>query len=487
MAVATPPVRRELTAMRRFRCSRPMAFALADGVVSRDTTVFDYGCGHGADLQHLKRSRIKASGWDPAHRRDGKVVAADVVNLGYVLNVIEDPVERARTLTKAFSLARHALVVSVRVDNAIEDATEFGDGVLTGKQTFQKIYTQPEFRHYIETTLSRPAHSVALGIAYVFVDVDAEARYLANRSFTRRLEYRTDLIEEFSKNRTAKRFVALANELGRVPLPAEFTHYSKLLEAFGSAQRVERLTLRHIDRNRFEGSRTQRRDDILTFFAVLRLRGMRPPPFSQLPASVQSDVKVIWRSHSAAVEEGDRFLFSLGSPEAVRAACQESRVGKLLPEDLYVHKSAEEDLPPLLRVIVFAASQVVGDVGYDVVKISCHGRSVSFLSYPTFDTDGHPALARSVRVFLPKADYTIRDYSKSENPPILHRKETFVRPDYATFDAFAKLTSEEEKAGLLSNSEIGFQRSWRALLDSRGLSVVGHDLQEHRSNSRNDT
>jgi hypothetical protein len=44
---------------------------------------------------------------------------------------------------------------------------------------------------------------------------------------------------------------------------------------------------------------------------------------------------------------------------------------------------------------------------------------------------------------LPRASYTIRDYSESENPPILHRKETFVDPLYPEYGMFAELTGQD--------------------------------------------
>jgi hypothetical protein len=40
-----------------------------------------------------------------------------------------------------------------------------------------------------------------------------------------------------------------------------------------------------------------------------------------------------------------------------------------------------------------------------------------------------------------------RDYSDTENPFILHRKETFVTPDYPRYQQFAALTRPEEALG----------------------------------------
>jgi hypothetical protein len=61
----------------------------------------------------------------------------DVVNLDYVINVIEDPAERAATMEASLGLARRLLVVSAQVLRSGRDATplEFGRGVRTGRGT----------------------------------------------------------------------------------------------------------------------------------------------------------------------------------------------------------------------------------------------------------------------------------------------------------------------------------------------------------------
>jgi DNA phosphorothioation-associated putative methyltransferase len=447
-------------------------------LITKDQQVFDYGCGHGEDIRYLKSRKIAAVGWDPSHLPKGKLQDADVVNLGYVLNVIEDPIERSETLRKAFSLSRRVLIVGVRVDHMVGDLAEFGDGVLTTRNTFQKIYTQAELRSYLESILQRRAHTGGLGIAYVFKDAEAEARYVASQAFRRRLEYRTDIIDSFAADAIAKRFVRQANKIGRLPLPEEFRDYAKLLARFGSPQRIVRLALRLIDHKTFEGSRAQRREDILTYLAMIRLQALKVPPLRALSADIQADIKALWGDLRSAVTEADEFLFSIGQPERVQAAATSASLGKLVADDLYVHRSAEDDLPPLLRLVAFAGRQIVGDCGYNLVKFSVDGRKVSFLSYEHFDEDPHPALRFGIRVYLPKTAYQIRDYRGSVNPPILHRKDTFVASDYPYWERFRKLTLEEESHGLLSQPGIGYKREWERLLEERGLVIHEHTIQQ---------
>jgi hypothetical protein len=104
-----PKIERHRTAMKRYSLSRPLALAMSHHLISPSSKVLDYGCGRGADIRLLQKAGIPASGWDPHFRPDDPLLPADCVNLGYVLNVIEDPAERAATLHNAFQLAEKVL------------------------------------------------------------------------------------------------------------------------------------------------------------------------------------------------------------------------------------------------------------------------------------------------------------------------------------------------------------------------------------------
>ncbi|WP_255447816.1 DNA phosphorothioation-associated putative methyltransferase [Picosynechococcus sp. PCC 11901] len=105
-------------------------------------TFFDYGCGHGEDLKFVAEKGFSAQGWDPFYKPDNEKSPADVVNLGYVINVIENPAERREALVKAWLLTQRILVVSAQV--LIADGgygqVAYGDGVITSRNTFQKYY-----------------------------------------------------------------------------------------------------------------------------------------------------------------------------------------------------------------------------------------------------------------------------------------------------------------------------------------------------------
>ena len=54
----------------------------------------------GKDVELLTAEGVACSGWDPAYRPDTPLAETNVVNLGYVINVIEDPEETRRHTTK---------------------------------------------------------------------------------------------------------------------------------------------------------------------------------------------------------------------------------------------------------------------------------------------------------------------------------------------------------------------------------------------------
>ena len=112
--MAAPTIERHRTAITRTDLSRPVRLALEDGLITRETSVFDYGCGRGTDILHLQHREIACQGWDPAYFPDNERTPADIVNLGYVVNVIENPRERTDALRRAWALARKVLIVSAR-------------------------------------------------------------------------------------------------------------------------------------------------------------------------------------------------------------------------------------------------------------------------------------------------------------------------------------------------------------------------------------
>jgi hypothetical protein len=117
------------------------------------TTFFDYGCGQGSDVRGLQGLGHDADGWDPVYRSEVPKQEADIVNLGYVLNVIEDPAERLEALVDAFRHAKRLLVLGHKRDGGYMGAVLWR--ALTRANTFQK-FEQQELQQYIEDAPMSP-------------------------------------------------------------------------------------------------------------------------------------------------------------------------------------------------------------------------------------------------------------------------------------------------------------------------------------------
>jgi DNA phosphorothioation-associated putative methyltransferase len=469
-------IERHKTALHRVALSRPLATALGDGLIIKSRTIFDYGCGRGADIKLLDRRGHKISGWDPHFHPEGIRAKADIVNLGYVLNVIEDPDERRETLKEAFNLAQKLLIVAVRVDRSLQSDIEHEDGIVSSIKTFQKLYSQSEFKEYVESILGVKPQTASIGVVYIFKDEELCTEFVARRSYGSTGVVQLDLIDEFGKDRTAKQFIKKTEELGRYPLALEFAKIDELIDFYGSVDRVYKYAAFYLDLKRLDLVKKDRRSDVLTFLASLRLRGMTLPKVSSLPANVRADIKAIWPSYTDAKADAMSFLYSLGDRESVAAAIKGFPYGKKLPEDFYVHASLENELPALVRLVIFAAKNIIGATQYNVLKIRVSGRAVSFMQYENFDHDPHPKLKHSVIAYLPKSDYSIRSYQDSKNRPILHRKDAFVSEEYPLYERFRHLTLEEEKLGVLGLPNIGYEEKWEDLLKSRKLKIQEHNI-----------
>jgi len=471
---------RHKTAIHRGDLSRPVKAALSDGLLVPATTLFDYGCGRGQDLQILAGQGIRCNGWDPAFRPDTPMQPADVVNLGFVLNVIEDVDERSWTLRRAWQLTRRLLIVSAQVKEAGRGivASPFGDGLLTGRGTFQKFYGQSELRSYIEAELKTEAVPASLGIFYVFRDGALRQQFISNR-FRRRVAAPRKRISEVrfeEHKKLLEAFMATIADLARLPEEDEFTRSAEVVAEFGSLKRGFALIRRVTGDEEWEAIRQRRLEDMQVYLALARFR--KRPQFGQLPISLQRDVRAFFGAYTKACQQADELLFRVGDAKAIDDACQRSTMGKLLPDDLYVHRTALDSLGPLLRIYEGCGRAFLGEVeGANIIKIHRRTGKLSYLIYPDFETNPHPELLRSVRVNLRTRQIDSNDYSQSANPPVLHRKETFLRPDDPLREKFTRLTKQEIRNGLLDDpSSIGTRDGWSKRLKERGFALRGHRL-----------
>ncbi len=473
-------VARHRTAINRTEPSRPVRIALEDGLITRETSVFDYGCGRGDDLRLLQSRGIRCEGWDPAYSPQNERTPADIVNLGYVVNVIEDPVERATVLRSAWALARKLLMVSARltVEADGRSQTSYEDGCLTRLGTFQKYFEQRELREWIDQSLGVSSVPAAPGIFYVFRNPDLQQSFVASR-YRRQAaaprQRQSDLLFEQHKA-LFEPLIAFLTARGRLPDESELPQAPAICQAVGSLNRAFGIIRRVTGDEAWKRIQDERSQDLLMYFALSRFDSR--PRFSQLPRDLQLDVRAFFSTYSRACDAADKLLFSAGDSRKVDEACRTSPVGKLTPAALYIHVSALSHLPSILRVYEGCARAYIGAVeGANIVKLHRGSPQMSYLSYPEFERDPHPAVAASLVVPLQTFRIRYYGYKDSKNPPILHRKEEFLPPDHLLRSKFARLTRQEEKWELYESPEtIGTREGWEKVLAERGARLSGHRL-----------
>jgi len=479
-------IERHRAAIARTELSRPVRLALEAGFFSPDTTFFDYGCGYGGDVQRLTEKSFLSAGWDPYYCPNTEPIPADIVNLGYVINVIENPAERRTALIAAWELTRQVLIVSAQViiRNRGSLQLAYSDGIVTCRNTFQKYYEQEELKTYIDQVLNVDAIPVSLGIYFVFRDDEQRETFRASRfrsrATTPRIRTPSQRFEDYQELLTP--LMAFITERGRLPVKGELIQEAELLAEFRSYRRAFKVILQATDKEEWEAIAQKRRQEILVYLAFHEFS--QRPKYKDLSPTLRQDIKALCDNYQNACDEAEDMLFSLGDPGAIAKYCQQSPIGKKLPNALYVHISCLDRLHPLLRLYEACASRTIGRMEEaTLIKFHAHKPKISYLFYPDFDSDPHPALHTSMQIDLQDLHVTYQDYDNSPNPPILHRKETFVTPEYPLYDKFAKLTQQEEKWGLLDETRtIGTRKGWEKCLATNCA-----EIRSHRVGWRKDT
>jgi len=141
-------IERHRAAMRRTKYSRPLETAIANGILKPGQTFLDYGCGYGDDVSLLGQAGYEAVGYDPYYFPDTQLDPADVVQLSFVLGVIENPGERLEVLQKCWELTKQSLVVANQIQHT-SGQVKFADGYLTKRNTFEWFPPQAELAQYL--------------------------------------------------------------------------------------------------------------------------------------------------------------------------------------------------------------------------------------------------------------------------------------------------------------------------------------------------
>lgn len=470
-------VLRHLTALSRNTLSAPVQILIGHGLVNDQVTVFDYGCGRGDDLKALESIGIRCAGWDPHYAQDKPLIASDIVNLGFVVNVIEDPAERVDAIQSAFALASTVMVVSVMLYTSDRPGKPYRDGFLTARNTFQKYFSQDEIKDYLENVLNHDPIMVGPGIALVFKDKAAEQRFLVSRykssNVARRLlsarlnprqprTPRTPKVRPLRFTKAEREFLELRPtldslweltlDLGRFPEPHEVPQLTEILENI-SLTRAFRLIRIHYNLDLLEQAAQTRADEIKLYIASLQFG--KKAPYKDLEPTLRFDVRHFFGDYKTATTEALKLLQDSGKPDAILRACKTAAADGLgwLDEEhsLQLHVSMVERLPAVLRAYINCGLLLWNNISsIQLVKIHITSGKLTLLKYDDFDQSAVPFLVKRIKVNIRKLDYDVFDYQLPHYPPTtLLFKSRFMHEDMEGYADQVAFDERLENTGIL--------------------------------------
>lgn len=497
-------VARHLTALNRTALSAPVQLLIKHGLLSEGSSFFDYGCGRGTDLNTLQSAGIESAGWDPHYAPENSLANADVVNLGFVVNVIEDSAERIEAISKAHGLAKKVLAVSVMLYGPGQPGKPYLDGYLTSRNTFQKYFSQGELKDYLEHALGQQVFMVGPGIAFIFTDKEFEQQFnsrrfrsndLTERLLTARF-IRTNSIRsarvriarpsksqaEFDSSKELLNHLwELSLDLGRYPEPIEVNFLPELSMQIPSYSRAVRLLRTHFDQSLLDISSKARADELLLYMASQQFE--KRPPYKKLEARIQRDIKYFFNDYKSAQTAGLQLIMQAANPASILEACDLASSQGLgwieTNQSLQFHISLLERMPVLLRAYV-GCGLVIWESMSDVhiVKIHIGSGKLSFLEFEDFDSTPLPLLKRRVKINLRTQDYDVFEYGSVQYPStILYRKSNFMHEDMPGYAEQLSFDESLEACQVLKEETFGpMPNQLIELLEVKRKRVAGFEI-----------
>jgi DNA phosphorothioation-associated putative methyltransferase len=489
-------VARHLTALVRHGFSAPVQALARYGLINPSVEVLDYGCGRGDDVRGLMANGIQAYGWDPHYAPDGPRREADVVNLGFVINVIEDLDERSEALRSAYSFTKKVLAVATMLaSQATQPGRPYRDGFITSRNTFQKYYTQAQLAGFITDVLDDDPIPVSPGVFFVFRDKDLEQSFLAGRqrnaTLLQRLERsesvrirtpRPDRIQfKYEANREAVDTLWQTwLRLGREPDKTEIDQLESLIQGFGSLSRALRFTGDLKDLTLLARARDSRITDLSVYLALGQFAKRKP--YKHLESGLQRDIRCFFGSYSTAQLHARQELFKIADTEKINAACitaAEQGLGRLVEgRSLQLHTSLIERLPTVLRIYIACGAVLYGDVQTaDLIKIHIGSGKLTLIKFDDFEGQPLPRMVERIKLNFRSRDIDIFEYGDQFEQPYLYLKSRYINEEFPRYAE--QLAFDEKLAGLkwLNFSEYGppAQR-FQELLQQNRWTVEGFDL-----------
>ncbi|HEX7855900.1 MAG TPA: DNA phosphorothioation-associated putative methyltransferase [Sphingobium sp.] len=399
-------VKRHLTALARYRLSQPVNFLMAGGLLSPGRTFFDYGCGRGDDVRALRAAGIDASGWDPFHAPLEPKRTADLVNLGFVLNVIEDDQERVAVLGEAWDLAERVLAVSILVGRQAnpDRQTGFRDGYMTSRGTFQKYFETAELRSLLTSRFGSDPVAIAPGIFFSFKDLEEQETFLFRRHVMRRtpvgpaggarrpVRMTLDLLDA-GVDAAVEEIRNFAEERGRKPAHNELSppNLEQLARHGVSIERAFRFCVSQgMTHEILDAAARTTREGLCLHYALSFLNGARTAKSPSL--TMRRDIRIHFGSQRALLDEARCRLHRLADRDELERAIQQalgSRVGVLDHRNrLVLHAARAHLLPGILRLYLGSGSYFLGEAPpTGLIRLDYVRKRISFFEVADWKTE----------------------------------------------------------------------------------------------------
>lgn len=254
---------------------------------------------------------------------------------------------------------------------------------------------------------------------------------------------------------------------GRLPAPEEFSYLDELIERIGSPKKALRLFLRRGGGETLKLAADNRRKDLLVYVALANLR--KRVPFGNLSLGLRLDVKEFFGSYKTAMEKGLELLYAAGDAGEIELACEGLRVGWQDEQALYLHRSALDALPPVLRAYVGCATALFGDVSQaDVIKLHKASGKATFLVYDDFEGKALPELRYRIKVNLRTRWVQVFDHSADGQ--LLYFKERFMPSSHSRRAEMEAFSAKLRKLGLSDTMLMGpTKKAFAEILARAGL------------------
>ena len=477
----------QAAAVVRSEFSRPVRTMLDIGLLGSGRTFFDYGCGMGDDIRGLRALGIEAAGWDPAHAPEAPLQPSDVVNLGFVLNGIENPAERIRALTAAWCLTRQVLVVTtlVRGREMNYDPADLGETTPGFRPAHLKFFDQIELQSLVEQALECEPVPMGLGMVAVFRN-PSEREDFVFRRFCRPFDLekaarRHGLAEATPARRGAKArqhelledFWGTLVELGRLPADDEYPRLEEVRKAFRSVPQAARLFTERYGEAILQEAQQRRKEDLLVWFALSSLDRLRTP-FNRLSPRLQRDLKVFFGDPAQAAKDANLLLRGAGSPEDLERMVEHLGYGWIDHEEGHFtfHQSLINELPAVLRVFIGCGARLYGDPhDADLIKIHLRSQKLTLTRYDHFDGRAFPELTQRIKIDFRRFFVAVFEHPSDDRRRVLFFKERFMGPDHPQRPAMEEMSRRLRQLGA-SEANVGYgvvRGDWRKFLEAKGL------------------